>query len=82
MFDELINFLQLDILDALSNLFPVFLSLIVAFVMGLLIYFIYGKMFRGVVYNHKFSVSLAMMTVLSTMITLAISSNIAFRLEW
>lgn len=80
MFDELINFLKLDILDALSNLIPVLLSLIIAFVLGLLIYYIYGKMFRGVVYNHKFSVSLAMMTVLSSMITLAISSNIALSL--
>ena len=80
MFGELINFLQLDFLDALSNLLPVVLSLVIALVMGLLIYYIYGKMFRGVVYNHKFSVTLAMMTVLSSMITLAISSNIALSL--
>ena len=80
MFGELISFLQLDFLDALSNLAPVVLSLIIALVMGLLIYYIYGKMFRGVVFNHKFSVTLAMMTVLSSMITLAISSNIALSL--
>ena len=80
MFDDLINYLQFDFIDALTNLVPALLSLLVAFVMGLLIYYVYGKTFRGVVFNHKFSVTLAVMTILSAMITLAISSNIALSL--
>ena len=80
MFDELINFLRYDFIDALSNLIPVLVALVVASIMGLLIYYVYGKAFHGVVFNHKFSVTLAVMTVLSAMITLAISSNIALSL--
>lgn len=80
MFDELINFLHYDFIDALTNLIPVLVALVVAAIMGLLIYYVYGKAFHGVVFNHKFSVTLAVMTVLSAMITLAISSNIALSL--
>jgi uncharacterized membrane protein YhiD involved in acid resistance len=80
MFDNLINFLRYDFIDALNNLVPVVVALGVASMMGLLIYYVYGRAFHGVVFNHKFSVTLAVMTVLSAMITLAISSNIALSL--
>lgn len=80
MFDQIINFLRYDFIDALTNIIPVLVALVVAAIMGLLIYYVYGKAFHGVVFNHKFSVTLAVMTVLSAMITLAISSNIALSL--
>ncbi len=80
MFDTLINFLRFDFIDALTTLIPALVALVVASMMGLLIYYVYGKAFQGVVFNHKFSVTLAVMTLLSAMITLAISSNIALSL--
>ena len=46
----------------------------------MLIHYVYQRSFRGVVYYQAFSVSLAVLTILTTMITLAISSNIALSL--
>jgi hypothetical protein len=80
MIDELIGYLQIDFADAINTLTPIIIALVAAYILGLLIYFVYRKAFQGVVYNHTFSVSLATMTVLTTMITLAISSNIALSL--
>jgi len=80
MIEGLTNYLHFDLADALNRLTPVIIALVAAYIMGILIYFVYRKAFRGVVYNHTFSVSLAAMTVLTTMITLAISSNIALSL--
>jgi Domain of unknown function (DUF4956) len=77
---NLLNFLQLDFTGALNTLMPIILALVVSFVLGMLIYYVYQKSFRGVIYNQAFSVSLASLTILTTMITLAISSNIALSL--
>jgi hypothetical protein len=56
------------------------MALLVSYVIGVLIYLIYKKTYRGVVYNQTFATTLAAMTILTTMITLAISSNIALSL--
>ena len=74
------QFLQIDFATALATLAPVVLALLSSFAFGILIYYVYQKTFRGVVYNQAFSVSLAILTILTTMITLAISTNIALSL--
>ena len=76
----LLNYLQVDLSGALATLMPIILALVVSFVLGMLIHYVYQKSFRGVIYNQAFSVSLALLTILTTMITLAISSNIALSL--
>lgn len=80
MLDELINFLQLDLTDAATRLGPIILALVVSYLMGVFIYYVYRRAFRGVVYSQTFALTLAAMTILTTMITLAISSNIALSL--
>jgi hypothetical protein len=77
---NILNYLQLDLADALATLLPIIIALLVSFGLGMLIHFIYQRSFRGVVYNQAFSVSLAVLTILTTMITLSISSNIALSL--
>jgi hypothetical protein len=77
---NLLNFLQIDFTTALATLAPAALALSASFAFGILIYYVYQKSFRGVVYNQAFSVSLAILTILTTMITLAISTNIALSL--
>lgn len=77
---NILNYLQIDLAGALATLTPIIIALLVAFALGLLIHFVYQKSFRGVVYNQAFSVSLAVLTILTTMITLSISSNIALSL--
>jgi uncharacterized membrane protein YhiD involved in acid resistance len=71
---------NIDLNNLWANAVTVILPLLVSTVMGFLIYFVYGKAYKGVVFNHGFSVSLALMTVLTTVVTLAISSNIALSL--
>ncbi len=78
--ETLLNYLQIDLSAALASLLPIVVALLVSFVVGLLIYYVYQKSFKGVVYNQQFAVTLALMTILTTMITLAISSNVALSL--
>jgi len=51
-----------------------------AIVCGLIIFVIYRKFFRGVVYNLPYNVSLVLMTVLTCMIIITVSSNIVLSL--
>lgn len=55
-------------------------SLFVALLIGLFIYYIYQKCFRGVVYNHSFNVTLVLMAMITAMIIMTISTNIILSL--
>ncbi len=63
-----------------STLITIAADLCLALVMGLLIYFIYKKFYKGVVYSKNYAISLVGMTVLTCMVTLAISTNIVISL--
>lgn len=56
------------------------IAMVLAVVLGIFIYVIYGHYFGGVVFSSSFAVTLVGMTVLSCMLTLAISSNIVISL--
>ena len=62
------------------NPWRVVFSLIAALVIGLVIYFIYKKTFAGVVYSRSFNLSLIMLTLVSTLVLMMISSNMALSL--
>lgn len=51
-----------------------------AFALGLFIYLVYKKTFSGVMYSASFGISLVAMTLITTLIILAISSNIILSL--
>jgi ABC-type spermidine/putrescine transport system permease subunit II len=76
----MVNIFDIDFAGALTILGPIVSALLVSFAIGWLIHFVYQKSFRGVVYNQAFSVSLAVLTILTTIVTLAISTNIALSL--
>ena len=80
MIDTILTFLELELTDTLTTLTPILIALFASLLMGFLIYFVYRKSYNCVVFSQTFSVSLAAMTVLTTMITLSISSNIALSL--
>jgi len=65
---------------SMSTLVTIAVDLCLALVMGLLIYFIYKKFYKGVVYSKNYAISLVGMTVLTCMVTLAISTNIVISL--
>ena len=63
-----------------ASLTNIFLSLTVAVMMGSVIYLVYSKFYVGVIYSRSFAVTLVGMTVLTAMVTLAISTNIVISL--
>ena len=58
----------------------VVIAMVLAVVLGILINRIYGHYYGGVVYSSSFATTLVGMTVLTCMLTLAISSNIVISL--
>ena len=63
-----------------ASLTNIALGLITAVLMGAVIYFIYSKFYVGVIYSRSFAITLVGMTVLTAMVTLAISTNIVISL--
>jgi hypothetical protein len=55
-------------------------TLIVALLAGLFIFFVYKNGYRGIVYTHAFNVSLVLSSMITAVIVLSISSNIALSL--
>lgn len=58
----------------------VLLALLVSLLLGAVIYFVYRKFYAGVIFSRSFAVTLVGMTVLTCMVTLAISTNIVISL--
>lgn len=56
------------------------ISLIVALLLGAVIYMVYSKFYVGVIFSRSFAVTLVGMTLLTCMVTLAISTNIVISL--
>ncbi len=62
------------------NVPKLMLALLFALFMGCVIYFVYRKFYTGVVFSRSFAVTLVGMTVLTCMVTLAISTNVVISL--
>lgn len=58
----------------------VIINLAIAFALGLFIYFVYRRTFRGVLYSHSFNLSLIMLSMVTTLVIMCISSNPALSL--
>lgn len=56
------------------------IALSLSFIVGLFIFMIYKKTFKGVMYSSGFGISMIAMTLITTMIILAISSNVVLSL--
>ena len=56
------------------------LALIVALALGLFIFLIYKKTFQGVLYSSTFGVSLVGLTLVTTLVILAVTSNVVLSL--
>lgn len=57
-----------------------FLTMGIAFLVGIGIFMVYRKCFIGVVYDHSFNISLVIMTILVSVIIVTISTNITLSL--
>ncbi|WP_240793333.1 DUF4956 domain-containing protein [Psychrobacillus vulpis] len=58
----------------------IFLGLACSFAIGMFIYWVYKKYFRGVVYSYNYNVSFVLMTMITTLIIMTISTNIILSL--
>ena len=58
----------------------VVVALLITFLVGLFIYFVYRRTFKGVLYTKSFNVSLIMTALVTTLIIMPINSNITLSL--
>ena len=56
------------------------LKILIAVLLGVIIFLIYKKFYSGVIYSRNFAVTLIGMTVMTAMITIAISTNVVISL--
>lgn len=62
------------------SIIDIFVAMALAFCIGLFIFFVYKKTFAGVMYSASFGVSMMAMTLVTTLIILAITSNVILSL--
>ena len=57
------------------------LALLLAFGLGLFIFFVYKKTYAGVMYSSSFGVTLVALTMITTLVILAVTSNVVLALS-
>ena len=62
------------------SLLDMVLALILAFGVGLFVFFIYKKTYSGVMYSSSFGVTLIALTMITTLVILAVTSNVVLSL--
>ncbi len=62
------------------SVFDMILALLLAFCIGMFIFLIYKKTFAGVMYSSNFGVTLIALTMITTLVILAVTSNIVLSL--
>lgn len=67
------SFAQVSLLDTI-------IGLLIAFLIGLFIYFVYKKTFRGVIYSHNYNITLVIMSMVTALVIMTISTNIVLSL--
>ena len=75
MFDQLFNFSFLD--KAASFSIPdILAALLISFSIGLFIYLVYTKTFKGVMHSSSFGITLIAMNMITTLVVLTVSTNL------
>lgn len=57
-----------------------FMSMLAAFLCGMIVYFIYRNFYKGVIYNNNFNILLVMTSMITCFIVIVISSNVVLSL--
>lgn len=71
--------LELESFNQVS-LIEIAVGILIAFALGMFIYWTYYKTFRGVVYSHNYNITFVIMTMLTALIIMTISTNIVLSL--
>ena len=78
-FNDIFKSSFLENVDSISIL-DMALALLLAFGVGLFIFFIYKKTYAGVMYSSSFGVTLVALTMITTLVILAVTSNVVLSL--
>ena len=78
-FNDIFKSSFLENVNAVSILDMV-LALVLAFALGLFIFLIYKKTYAGVMYSSSFGVTLVALTMITTLVILAVTSNVVLSL--
>lgn len=62
------------------SIFDMILALVLSFGIGLFIFFIYKKTYQGVMYSSSFGTTLIALTMITTLVILAVTSNVVLSL--
>ena len=78
-FNDIFKSSFLDNVSSISY-FDMVLALALAFCVGLFIFFVYKKTYQGVMYSSSFGVTLVALTMITTLVILAVTSNVVLSL--
>ncbi len=78
-FSDIFKSSFLDNITAVS-VFDMALALVLSFGLGLFIFYVYKKTYQGVMYSASFGVTLMAMTMITTLVILAVTSNVVLSL--
>jgi len=62
------------------NIVDIIVALVLSFAIGLFIFLVYKKTFSGVMYSSSFGVTLVALTMITTLVILAVTSNVVLSL--
>ena len=62
------------------SILDIVIALVLAFCLGLFIFYIYKKTYSGVLYSSSFGVTLVALTMITTLVILAVTSNVVLSL--
>lgn len=78
--EDLFDVTQWGNLFSTVNLSQLILALLVALLVGLSLFFVYRKTFKGAIYSFHFNMSLVPLTLITSVIMLLVSSNLVLSL--
>ena len=78
-FNDIFKSSFLENVSAVS-LFDMVLALVLAFGLGMFIFLVYKKTYQGVMYSSSFGVTLIALTMITTVVILAVTSNVVLSL--
>lgn len=78
-FNDIFKSSFLENISAVS-LLDMMLALILAFCLGMFIFLVYKKTYQGVMYSSSFGVTLIALTMITTLVILAVTSNVVLSL--
>ena len=78
-FNDVFKSSFLENVSAISAL-DMFLTIVLSFCVGLFIYLIYKKTYRGVMYSSSFGTTLVALTMITSIVILAVTSNVVLSL--